>query len=62
MTRILANDENLAMAPNNLALLAHLLYRRTYLHRSFPFGGCLTCIYLYAAAAGVLFSILEASN
>ena len=32
MTRVLANHENLAMATNDLALVAHLLDRRTYLH------------------------------
>ncbi len=34
MTGVLANDEDLAMAPNDFALIAHLLDRRTYLHRS----------------------------
>ena len=34
MTGGLANDEDLAMAPNDFALIAHLLDRRTYLHRS----------------------------
>ena len=32
VTRVLANDEDLAMTPNDLALVAHLLDRRTDLH------------------------------
>ena len=32
MARILADDEDLAMASDDLALVAHLLDRRTYLH------------------------------
>ena len=32
MARILADDENLAMASDDLALVAHLLDRGTYLH------------------------------
>ena len=35
MTGVLANDEDLAMAPNDFALIAHLLDRRTYLHFNF---------------------------
>ncbi len=35
MARILADDEDLAMASDDLALVAHLLDRRTYLHLSF---------------------------
>ena len=35
MTGVLANDEDLAMAPNDFALIAHLLDRRTYLHNHF---------------------------
>lgn len=32
MARVLANNEHLAMASNDLALVAHFLDRRTYLH------------------------------
>ena len=32
VARVLANDEHLAMAPDDLALVAHLLDGRTYLH------------------------------
>ena len=35
MARVLADDENLAMATNDLAFVAHLLDRRTYLHICF---------------------------
>ena len=35
MTGVLANDEDLAMAPNDFALIAHLLDRRTYFHCPF---------------------------
>lgn len=35
MARILADDEDLAMASDDLALVAHLLDRRTYLHITF---------------------------
>ncbi len=35
MARILADHENLAVASDDLALVAHLLDRRTYLHDSF---------------------------
>ena len=35
MTRILANYEYLAMTSDNLALVAHFLDRRTYLHFNF---------------------------
>ena len=35
VARVLADDVNLAVATNNLALVAHLLDRRTYLHESF---------------------------
>ena len=34
VARILADNENLAVASDDLALVAHLLDRRTYLHRS----------------------------
>ena len=34
VARILADNENLAVASDDLALIAHLLDRRTYLHRS----------------------------
>jgi hypothetical protein len=41
VARVLADDVNLAMATDDLALVAHLLYRRTYLHcnsfRLFPY-------------------------
>lgn len=32
MARVLANNEHFAMASNDLALVAHFLDRRTYLH------------------------------
>ena len=32
MTGVLADDEDLAMASDDFALVAHLLDRRTYLH------------------------------
>lgn len=35
MARILADDEDLAMASDDLALVAHFLDRRTYLHITF---------------------------
>ena len=35
MTRILADNEHLAMASNDFALVAHFLDRRTYLHFNF---------------------------
>ena len=35
VARVLADDVNLAVATNDLALVAHLLDRRTYLHESF---------------------------
>ena len=38
MTRVLANHEDLAMASDDFALVAHFLDRRTYLHFSIPFG------------------------
>lgn len=41
MARVLAHNEKLAMATNNLALIAHLLDRRTYFHCPFPFGSIL---------------------
>ena len=37
---VLADDEHLAMASDDLALIAHFLDRRTYLHNSIPFGKC----------------------
>ena len=42
MTRILADNEHLAMASNDFALVAHFLDRRTYLHNSIPFGYAFT--------------------
>lgn len=37
VARVLADDVDLAVATDDLALVAHLLYRRAYLHRlSFP--------------------------
>ena len=45
MTRILANYKNLAMTSDNLALVAHFLDRRTYLHNSIPFGKCVSLYY-----------------
>ena len=35
MARVLADDEHLAMASDDLALVAHFLDRRTYLHNHF---------------------------
>ena len=35
MARVLADHEYLAMTPDDLALIAHFLDRRTYLHISF---------------------------
>ena len=35
MTGVLANYEHLTVAPDNLALVAHFLDRRTYLHFNF---------------------------
>ena len=46
MTGVLANDEDLAMAPNDFALIAHLLDRRTYLHIKLPFGFFTNIIFL----------------
>ena len=45
MTGVLANDEDLAMAPNDFALIAHLLDRRTYLHFNFLSVMCFSFIY-----------------
>ena len=51
MTGVLADNEDLAMASNDLALVAHFLDRRTYLHIFIPFGNaCL--LYLLRPAAG----------
>ena len=52
MTRILANYKNLAMTSDNLALVAHFLDRRTYLHNSIPFGYAHTLFYVARPAAG----------
>jgi len=38
MAGVLTNDENPAMAPDDLALIAHLLDRRTYFHDTVPFS------------------------
>ena len=35
VARVLADDEHLAMASDDLALIAHFLDRRTYLHLLF---------------------------
>ena len=51
MTRVLANYEHLAMASDNLALVAHFLDRRTYLHNFIPFGNAFF-LYLPRPAAG----------
>ena len=51
MARILADDEDLAMASDDLALVAHFLDRRTYLHNSIPFGYAFS-LYLPRPAAG----------
>ena len=40
MTGILTDDENLAMASDDLAFVAHFLDRRAYLHICLPFGLC----------------------
>ena len=48
MARVFANNVNLAMATNNLALVAHLLDRRTYLHNSIPFGTTFVLLYVHA--------------
>jgi hypothetical protein len=40
MTRIFADHVNLAVASDDLALVAHFLDRRTYLHINLPFGMC----------------------
>ena len=55
MTGVLANDEDLAMAPNDFALIAHLLDRRTYLHCRFLSVVKSYHIYLNAAAANAFF-------
>ena len=50
MTRVLANHEDLAMASDDFALVAHFLDRRTYLHFSIPFGYAFSSIYKRPAA------------
>lgn len=45
MTRILADYEYLAVASNDLALVAHFLDRRTYLHFNFLSVMCFSFIY-----------------
>ena len=47
VARVLADHENPAVAPDDLALVAHFLDRRSYLHRSFPFGASIV-LYLHA--------------
>ena len=44
MARVFADYENLAMASDDLALVAHFLDRRTYLHIILPFGYALRLI------------------
>ena len=51
MAGVLANYENLAMATNDLAFVAHLLYRRTYLHNCFLSVSLLVSAYLSRPAA-----------
>ena len=44
VARVLADDVDLAVATNDLALVAHLLNRRAYLHRlSFPIKPTVQC-------------------
>ena len=45
VTRVLADYEYLAMASNDLALVAHFLDRRTYLHFNFLSVMCFSFIY-----------------
>ena len=59
VARILTDDENLAMASDNLALVAHLLDRRTYLHITF-LSVC-GSFYTYTPSRWRLFSKLEAA-
>ena len=53
VARVLANDVNLAVATNDLALVAHLLDRRAYLHDVIPFGSADTNL-CTRPAAGVI--------
>lgn len=61
MTRILANYKNLAMTSDNLALVAHFLDRRTYLHNSIPFGKCVPFLYYHAQPQAMIGSRLFAA-
>ena len=45
VTRVLADYEYLAVASNDLALVAHFLDRRTYLHFNFLSVMCFSFIY-----------------
>jgi hypothetical protein len=45
MTWVFAYNVNLAMASDYLALIAHFLDRRTYLHNLLPFGNAFLCIH-----------------
>ena len=54
MTRVLADYEYLAVASNDLALVAHFLDRRTYLHFNFLSVMCFSFIY-HAQPQAVVF-------
>jgi hypothetical protein len=63
VARILANHENLAVATNDLALVAHLLYRRTYFHCSYLSVTCLTLLFIYhGQPLPMIFSIYPESQ
>ena len=57
MARVLADDEHLAMASDDLAFVAHFLDRRTYLHFNFLSVMCFSFIY-HAQPQAVVFVLV----
>jgi hypothetical protein len=55
VARVLADYENLAMATNDLAFVAHLLYRRTYFHCSYLSVTCLTLLIYHGQPLPMIF-------
>jgi len=47
MAWVLADNEDLTMAPDDFAFIAHLLDRRTYFHNTDPFSFLGNLMYMF---------------
>src|SRR6476620_7207959 len=62
VTGVLADDEDRSVAADDLALLAHRLHRRSYLHDPLRMDSCGTALAAGAAAATTRGMLLAAKN